>query len=229
MSHVGTSNDPAASVAASRSDGKIHLLLAGSGSVAVIKLSNIIQALGHHKNLSIRVILTACATEFLNGSTAEQPSLAAIRALPNVEALHLDADEWVQPWRRGVSILHIELRRWADLMLVAPLSANTLAKVVNGFSDNLLTSVIRAWDPDGLIDGKKKKILVATAMNSAMHAHPITAKQVKVLEEEWSWFEVLKPMEKTLACGDTGSGAMMSWEEIVKITEERLGLGAGVQ
>lgn len=66
-------------------------------------------------------------------------------------------------------------------------------------------------------------------MNSAMHAHPITAKQVKVLEEEWSWFEILKPMEKTLACGDTGNGAMLNWVDIVRITEERLGLGAGVQ
>ncbi|KAF4785173.1 flavoprotein [Colletotrichum scovillei] len=214
MSKVGVSDDPAAAVAASRSDGKTHLLLCASGSVATIKLPNIIKALGHHKSLAIRVILTASATEFLNGSTEEQPSLAAIRALPNVEGIHLDADEWVQPWRRGSSILHIELRRWADLMLIAPLSANTLAKIVNGFSDNLLTSVVRAWDADGLIDGRKKKILVATAMNS----------QVKVLEEEWSWFEVLKPIEKTLACGDTGGGAMMSWEDIVKVTEARLGL-----
>ncbi|UQC85399.1 flavoprotein [Colletotrichum lupini] len=224
MSKVGVTDDPAAAVAASRSDGKTHLLLCASGSVATIKLPNIIKALGHHKNLAIRVILTASATEFLNGSTEEQPSLAAIRALPNVEGIHLDADEWVQPWRRGSSILHIELRRWADLMLIAPLSANTLAKIVNGFSDNLLTSVVRAWDTDGLIDGRKKKILVATAMNSAMYAHPITAKQVKVLEEEWSWFEVLRPIEKTLACGDTGGGAMMSWEDIVKVTEARLGL-----
>ncbi|KAL0942630.1 flavoprotein [Colletotrichum truncatum] len=229
MSKVGSSDDPAADVAASRSDGKVHLLLASSGSVATIKLPNIIQALSHHKNLSIRVILTASATEFLNGSTEEQPSLAAIRAMPNVDGLHLDADEWVQPWRRGASILHIELRRWADLMLIAPLSANTLAKVVNGFSDNLLLSVVRAWDPEGLVDGRKKKILVATAMNTAMHVHPITSKQVKVLEEEWKWFEVLKPMEKTLACGDTGSGAMMDWREIVQITEERLGLKPAAQ
>ncbi|KAJ0160315.1 Coenzyme A biosynthesis protein 3 [Colletotrichum tanaceti] len=228
MSQAGIANDPAASVAASRSDGKTHLLIACSGSVATIKLQNIILAFARH-DISIRVILTASASEFLNGSTPEQPSLAAVRALPNVEALHLDADEWVQPWQRGASILHIELRRWADLMLIAPLSANTLAKIVNGFSDNLLTSVVRAWDPEGLIDGRKKKILVATAMNSAMHAHPITAKQVRVLEEEWPWFEVLKPVEKTLACGDTGNGAMMPWEDIVKFTEERLGIEAGVQ
>lgn len=110
MSQAGPANDPAASVAASRSDGKKHLLIACSGSVATIKLQNIILALARH-DISIRVILTASASEFLNGSTPEQPSLAAVRALPNVEALHLDADEWVQPWRRGASILHIELRR----------------------------------------------------------------------------------------------------------------------
>jgi hypothetical protein len=61
--------------------------------------------------------------------------------LPNVEAVYDDADEWgPQPWKRGASILHIELRRWADMLIVAPLSANTLAKIVNGMSDNLLTS-----------------------------------------------------------------------------------------
>lgn len=57
-----------------------------------------------------------------------------------------------------------------------------------------------------------------------MHAHPITAKQLKVLEDEWKWFEVLQPGEKALACGDVGRGAMIEWTEIVKITEDRLGL-----
>ncbi|KAF4880877.1 Coenzyme A biosynthesis protein 3 [Colletotrichum siamense] len=216
-------SDPAAEVAASRDDGKLHLLLCASGSVATIKIPNIIEALGKHENLSIRLILTASAAQFLTGNTEEQPSLATIRKMKNVDGIHLDEQEWVSPWRRGASILHIELRRWADMMLIAPLSANTLAKVVNGFSDNLLLSVVRAWDPEGLIDGRKKRILVASAMNSAMHNHPITGKQLSALRE-WNWFEVLQPMEKTLACGDTGSGAMMDWREIVQITEARLGL-----
>ncbi|KAE9570646.1 hypothetical protein CGMCC3_g13149 [Colletotrichum fructicola] len=216
-------SDPAAEVAASRDDGKVHLLLCASGSVATIKIPNIIEALGKHENLSIRLILTASAAQFLTGNTEEQPSLATIRKMKNVDGIHLDEQEWVSPWRRGASILHIELRRWADMMLIAPLSANTLAKIVNGFSDNLLLSVVRAWDPEGLIDGRKKRILVASAMNSAMHNHPITGKQLSALRE-WNWFEVLQPMEKTLACGDTGSGAMMDWREIVQITEARLGL-----
>ncbi|KAF0322574.1 flavoprotein [Colletotrichum asianum] len=216
-------SDPAAEVAASRDDGKLHLLLCASGSVATIKIPNIIEALGKHENLSIRLILTASAAQFLTGNTEEQPSLATIRKMKNVDGIHLDEQEWVSPWRRGASILHIELRRWADMMLIAPLSANTLAKIVNGFSDNLLLSVVRAWDPEGLIDGRKKRILVASAMNSAMHNHPITGKQLSALRE-WNWFEVLQPMEKTLACGDTGSGAMMDWREIVQIAEVRLGL-----
>ncbi|KAF5507199.1 Coenzyme A biosynthesis protein 3 [Colletotrichum aenigma] len=216
-------SDPAAEVAASRDDGKVHLLLCASGSVATIKIPNIIEALGKHENLSIRLILTASAAQFLTGNTEEQPSLATVRKMKNVDGIHLDEQEWVSPWRRGASILHIELRRWADMMLIAPLSANTLAKIVNGFSDNLLLSVVRAWDPEGLIDGRKKRILVASAMNSAMHNHPITGKQLSALRE-WNWFEVLQPMEKTLACGDTGSGAMMDWRDIVQITEARLGL-----
>jgi phosphopantothenoylcysteine decarboxylase len=52
---------------------------------------------------------------------------------------------------------------------------------------------------------------------------------MKILEEEWGgedgWFEVLRPIEKALACGDVGDGAMMAWEDIVSIVEQRLGLG----
>jgi len=57
-----------------------------------------------------------------------------------------DEDDW-RSWKTvGDNVLHIELRRWADAMLIAPLSANTLAKVANGMCDNLLTCVVRAWD-----------------------------------------------------------------------------------
>jgi len=165
--------------------------------------------------------------------------------MPNVDAVYSDADEWgPQPWKRGASILHIELRRWADMMVVAPLSANTLAKIVNGMSDNLLTSVIRAWDTDGGIDGWRKIIAVAPAMNSAMWRHPITAKQIRLLAEDWGikepvegegsavadpgetegWFQVIKPISKTLACGDTGDGAMATVSTICQLIEARLGL-----
>ncbi|KAL2178031.1 flavoprotein [Thermothelomyces heterothallicus CBS 202.75] len=243
-SHPGPSQlSPIESLAATRNDGKKHLLLAASGSVATIKLPVIIKALAKYEGvLSIRIVLTESATHFLAGQSSEQPTVASLLELPNVEAVYRDHDEWgPQSWRRGASILHIELRRWADLLVVAPLSANTLAKVVNGMSDNLLTSVIRAWDTDSSIDMKKKLILVAPAMNSAMWRHPITAKQIRVLKEDWGvkeepasgvgdslsnigWFKVITPISKTLACGDTGAGAMASVDTICEEIEQSLGL-----
>jgi len=191
---------------ASKSDGKRHLLLAASGSVATIKIPVIAEALAKYEDtLSIRIVLTQSATHFLAGQSVEQPTISSLLHLPNVDAVYRDRDEWgPQPWRRGASILHIELRRWADMLVVAPLSANTLAKVVNGMSDNLLTSVIRAWDTDASIDQKQKVILVAPAMNSAMWRNPITEKQLRVLSDDWGWFQVIAPISKTLACGDTG-------------------------
>ena len=119
--------------------------------------------------------------------------------------------------------------------MIAPLSANSMAKMVTGIADNLLLSVVRAWDTTGNIDSTqgKKRIIVAIAMNTAMWRHPITRKQIKILEEDWGinangdgdgWVEVLRPIEKTLACGDSGDGAMKEWSEIVSVIESRLGL-----
>ena len=102
---------PAAAVAATIDDGKTHLLLAASGSVACVKLPLIISAFKQHANLSIRIILTESATHFFTGQSAEQPTVAALAELPNVDAVHRDEDEWVEPWTRGAKILHIELRR----------------------------------------------------------------------------------------------------------------------
>lgn len=198
-----TSLTPADAVASATNDGKKHLLLAASGSVATIKLPSILRALQKHENLSIRVILTKSAAQFFNGQSAEQPSLTSLMSDPAVDAVYQDEDEMVESWTRGSGILHINLRKWAHTLVIAPLSANTLAKIVNGMSDSLLTSVVRAWDTSGLVDGvRRREIVVAPAMNAAMWLHPVTAAQIRVLEEEWGvgqagdgWFEVLRPTE----------------------------------
>ncbi|KAI1328241.1 phosphopantothenoylcysteine decarboxylase [Xylariaceae sp. FL0255] len=248
---ASSSNGTPAATQRSSTRRQKHLLLAATGSVATIKIPLIIQALSSHVEagrLAIRVILTNNAAHFLAGQSAEQPTVESLSSLPGVEAVYADdAVEWGGAgWTRGADILHIELRRWADVLLVAPLSANSLAKIVNGICDNLFTSVCRAWDTDGAVDGAgevqgdkrtRKRIIVAPAMNTAMWRHPVTAKQMRVLGEEWGvrvdestgeetgWFEVLLPQSaKALACGDVGSGAMMEWSEIVKVAEARLGL-----
>ncbi|KAL2759980.1 hypothetical protein ACRALDRAFT_1038859 [Sodiomyces alcalophilus JCM 7366] len=240
MSQAGLSvPSPAASVASAINDGHIHVLLAASGSIATIKLPLMISALQRHSNVRIRVILTKTAAKFLAGQSPEQPTVESLAALPNVEGVYQDEDEWVESGVRGAQILHINLRRWAHILVIAPLSANTLAKMVHGMSDNLLLDTVRCWDTTGQIDGKRARIIVAPSMNTAMWLHPLTAQQIRVLEEDWGagndageqggaagpgWFEVLKPIEKRLACNDVGVGAMMEWSEIVKVIEKRLGL-----
>lgn len=216
-------------------DGKRHLLLAASGSVATIKLPSIVGALSQHSNLSVRIVLTKSAQNFLAGQSAEQPPLETLRDVQNVDGIYLDEDEWSKPWTRGGGILHIELRRWAHILVIAPLSANSLAKMTMGLADNLLLSVVRAWDTTGEVEGvgKRKRIIVAPSMNTAMWRHPIGKKQLKVLEEDWGvnskdggWVEVLRPIEKELACGDVGDGAMREWKEIVSVIEQRLELNS---
>ncbi|KAL8738987.1 MAG: hypothetical protein Q9181_000269 [Wetmoreana brouardii] len=215
-------------------DGKKHLLLAASGSVATIKLPKIAEALARYQKLSVRIVLTKAAANFLAGQSDEQPRLQYLRTIPNVDSIFRDDDEWTEPWTRGAGILHIELRRWADLLVIAPLSANSLAKITTGLSDNLLLSIVRAWDTTGVTQDREraaKRIIVAPAMNTAMWLHPITKKQIKTLQEDWGveggpdgWVEVLKPIEKTLACGDSGDGAMVDWTNIVSVIETRLAL-----
>lgn len=117
--------------------------------------------------------------------------------------LWTDEDEW-SGWRTmGDPVLHIEvrlcthqLRRWADLVLVAPLSANTLAKLVHGLCDNLATSFLRALAP-------ATPTWLFPAMNTLMYLHPLTAKQLEAVQTELG-YEVFGPVSKRLACGDLG-------------------------
>lgn len=218
-------------------DNKYHLLLAASGSVATIKIPNIVQALSKHKFLSIRIILTESAAKFLQGQSDEQPNLEQLAKYSNVDAIYRDEDEWKNPWIRGAPILHIELRRWADMLVITPLSANTLAKISNGLSDNLLTSIVRAWEvlPKDTEAGSnddsstedlgsdavsaQKRIIIAPAMNTAMWRHPLTAVHLRGFRQRdvYHWFDVMEPVEKELACGDTGDGAMCDWNKIVSV------------
>ncbi|CAG8043211.1 unnamed protein product [Penicillium olsonii] len=215
-----------------REDGKVHILVAVSGSVATIKLPNITAALCQNERVSVRIIVTEASENFLMNQSSEQPILDSLLQIEGVDGIHRDRDEWSPPWTRGGPVLHIELRKWAHLLLVAPMSANTMAKMVNGIADNLLLSTIRAWDTTGLVDKEFKnltpRIFVAPSMNTAMMIHPVTEKQLKVLRDEWGWSEsnpqgwvtVLPPIEKNLACGDVGSGGMMEWKDIVRVIQD---------
>ena len=177
-----------------------NILLAATGSVASIKIPELIQKLTEraqllqpHKQCNIKLIPTEHAMHFFD------KSLVSVQTLT-------DKDEWSSWSKMGDSVLHIELMKWADVMLIAPLDANTLSKVVHGGADNLVTCVTRAWD-------FTKPIIVCPAMNTFMWEHPVTKQQLDVLVE-WG-YTVVPCVEKKLACGDVGLGAMAAVDTIV--------------
>jgi len=185
----------------------VNILLGVSGSVATIKADQIVSLIREKiPGSEVRVIATQHSEHFLNCDKLDGDGVRVYR----------DADEW-SAWKgRGDPVLHIELRKWADVILVAPLSANTLAKVSNGMCDNLLTCVLRAWDL------KNKKVLFAPAMNTMMWDHPITQVQIGTLQ---SWgFVQIPPISKTLMCNDTGVGAMAEPPTLVNALVSELNL-----
>jgi phosphopantothenoylcysteine decarboxylase len=109
-----------------------------------------------------------------------------MRMMGQIEWL-CDMDEQAQWMQRGDPVLHIELRKWAQIYLIAPLSANSLAKLANGLCDNLVSLVARCWDMKLREDGKLiKPILVCPAMNTLMWEHPATSEHLTKLHK-WGY------------------------------------------
>lgn len=169
----------------------MNILLGVTGSVAAVLTTKLISSfteLGHN----VVVVMTDSAQRFVEDKINH----------------YCDEDEWTSFKKIGDPILHIELRKWADVLLVAPCTMNTLSKIANGLCDNLLTNIVRAWDGS-------KRFFIAPAANTHMWGHPITQQQLIVLQEELG-VNVIMPVEKTLACGDTGVGAMADINTIVE-------------
>jgi phosphopantothenoylcysteine decarboxylase len=103
----------------------------------------------------------------------------------------------------------VDLSRWADVCIIIPASANTIAKLANGICDNLLTCVCRCWNP-------KKPMYLAPAMNTLMWDHPLTRKHLDILENELS-IHIIQPIVKKLACGEYGQGGLPDIPYIVTL------------
>ncbi|CAM40308.1 conserved hypothetical protein [Leishmania braziliensis MHOM/BR/75/M2904] len=147
----------------------VHLLLLITGSVAAIKTGLLLDQLSTER-CNIRIAATKAAFHFLRRA---QPSKTGIP----FQSIIADEQEWSEWQAMNDAVVHIELRRWADLVVIAPLDANTLAKVATGLCDNLVSNIMRAWEV------KQKPVILCPAMNTAMWMHPITAKQLDQLAE----------------------------------------------
>lgn len=172
-----------------------NILLGVSGSVAAIKTKELYDLLVVSYN--VKIITTKSGMNF-------------VRNLNGIDemTIHQDDEDWKSWKSKGDKVLHIELRKWADGMIIAPLSANTLAKIANGLCDNLLTCIVRAWD-------FKKPLLLAPAMNTYMWKNPLTKKQLEICVD--LGFTIVPPISKKLACGDVGEGAMVEPSQITSM------------
>jgi phosphopantothenoylcysteine decarboxylase len=184
----------------------MKILLGVSGSVAAVlanKMYEQLSTLGE-----VRIVFTDTAFEFMPPSQRERLYKSDGTSTP----IWTDEDEWAT-YHRGPqdAVLHIELRKWADVFVIAPLSANSLGKIANGISDNLLTCVALAWD-------FSKPIVVAPAMNTMMWTNPATQRNINTLKH--MGYTVVPPISKTLVCGDTGIGAMAKIQSIVEAVND---------
>lgn len=189
-------------------DGKIHILIGVTGSLHIATLKQIVQKLKsiYGDRMAVQVVMTKAAEKMVGNHPP--PSW--------VEIWH-DEDEWNDWHSRSDPVVHIELRRWADILLIAPCSANTLSKIAMGLCDNLLTNIVRAWNP-------QFPILIAPAMVSYAYSNPATKHHLSIIKDEMKWIEVLKPTEKVaVSYGGIGLGGMMAWNEIVDKVVMKLG------
>ena len=175
-----------------QSENHMKLLIGVTSSIAAYRIPNLVSIL-KKENFEIKTIVTEHAKAFV----APQ-ALAVMSRNPCLS----DADEWTNQQ----NVLHIELAKWCDAFLLAPLSANTLAKIANGFCDNLLTSTVRA------LGGKP--LIIAPAMNTAMWENPITQIHIKQCEQIYN-LSLIDPVSKQLADGDMGIGGLAEDETIL--------------
>jgi phosphopantothenoylcysteine decarboxylase len=211
-----------------------RILLGVTGSVAAVRTPALARAFGEAGH-NVRVLATEPALHFFDVGELATPDPdpdPESDALPP-RPLYRDADEWpAAGYRRGDPVLHIELRRWADVLVVAPLDANTLAKFALGLSDNALTCVFRAWD-------FARPVILAPAMNTLMWESPVTRRHLAgllsdrgdgLVPEGWTLAEadavfarhapgivLVPPQAKRLACGDLGLGAMAEVASIAEV------------
>jgi phosphopantothenoylcysteine decarboxylase len=186
------------------------------------------------QGFAVKIVATVAAMKFLSSAAAEAEKATAMANLScsNIAAeaeaalqtVVTDDDEWKAWTNRGDPVLHIVLRQWADVAVVAPLDANTLAKLAGGICDNLLTCVLRAWEIG------VKPVVLAPAMNTYMYEHPLTGPQLQAVQELYGgsvMCRVVGPVSKRLECGDVGSGAMSGIPDIVdavtQVMAEHLG------
>ena len=179
---------------------KKKILLGVTGGIAAYKSAELIRLI-IKSGAEVRVVMTKAATEFVQPLTYQ--ALSGHRVYTDIFDAEADS-----------AMDHIELARWADLMIVAPASADFIAKMRNGYADNLLLTLCLA---------SKQPVAIAPAMNQQMYANRATQDNIKLLASRavliWG------PDDGEQACGDTGPGRMLEPTELFDRVAEYLSPG----
>jgi phosphopantothenoylcysteine decarboxylase len=170
------------------------IILGVTGSIAAHKAADLASLLTKAK-CDVRVVMTADAQHFITPLPFK-----TLTRNPVVTNLYDEEEGW-QP-------THIRLADEADLLLIAPATANVIAKLANGFADDALTCIALALNP-------KAKILIAPAMNGKMWLHPATQANVATLKKRGVQF--IGPDEGMLSCGYEGIGRLWPVEKIAQL------------
>ena len=166
-----------------------NILIGITGSISAYKMADVVSELGKRGH-AVQCILTGSAREFVSPLVLETLSGRPVRS--DLFGSDVSGTE------------HIELARWADLLVVAPASANTLAKLALGLADNLLTTVVLA---------SRAPLLLAPAMNTVMWENPAVQQHVETLAQRGASF--IAPAEGLLACGEVGVGKLAPVEALL--------------
>lgn len=169
-----------------------RIILGVTGGIAAYKSAEVIRRL-QDEGAEVRVVMTPAAEEFIRPLTMQ-----ALSGNP-VHSQLLDSEA-----EAGMG--HIELARWADLLLIAPASADFIANMVHGRADSLLSAIHLATPAI---------VAVAPAMNQAMWTHAASLANISVLQERG--VRIIGPDEGIQACGDVGPGRMQQPDEIVQL------------
>ena len=169
-----------------------RILLGVTGGIAAYKTPDIVRRM-RDLGADVRVVMTQAAQSFIGALSLQAVSGYRV----HTDLLDEDAE---------AAMGHIELARWADAIVVAPATADTLARLAGGASDDLLSTLIRA---------SRAPVLIAPAMNQAMWADAMTQKNVGELTQKHYHF--FGPASGSQACGDTGPGRMEEPQAIAEV------------
>lgn len=168
-----------------------------TGGIAVYKALDVISAL-RKKDIEVYVIMTESASKFVNPLTFQSISQNMV-----VTDMFAEPKAW--------EIQHISLAQKADLMLIAPATANVIGKISNGIADDMLSTTVMAT---------KAKVLIAPAMNTNMYQNPIVQNNISKLKD--FGYKFIEPASGRLACGDIGIGKLADVNTIVERVIEEL-------